>query len=69
MFPILYQLNDNNIILIIEKSLKYANIQMLKFLYCCVIKLIDNATLIYYMINSCEEGHINVVKYLYKNLG
>jgi len=68
--PILYQLNYNDIKLLIDNSFECVNIQMLKILHNYIVDLISHGELIEYMIYTCENGHLNghvgVVKYLHQ---
>ena len=54
-----------NIVELIEKAFSCQNINMLKL----ISKHIDKNTLIKYMKKSCENGYINVVKYLHREIG
>jgi len=65
--PVMYQLNNNNINLLIDESFKCINI--------CMIKHINNYVKIGYdllieQVNIfCWDGYFNVVKYLHKEIG
>jgi len=67
--PILYQLNHDDIKLLIKKSFEHVNIHMLKILHNYVVDLISHDNLIKYIISACGDGHINVVKYLHREIG
>jgi len=67
--PILYQLNNDDIKLLIKKSFEHVNIHMLKILHNYVVDLISHDNLIKYIMNACIDGHINVVKYLHREIG
>jgi len=71
--PIMYQLNDDDIHSLINEACKYININMINLINnyikincydLFVGKLEDHITYV-----ACEDGHINIIKYLHKNLG
>jgi len=64
--PILHQLNNNDINLLINEALKYMNINMMKHINYDKIDrdLITKQLLIFY-----KNGNINIVKYLHKEFG
>jgi len=62
--PVLYQLNYNDINLLITESLKYGNIYMMTLINNCI--KIDKKLLIKQIQSACNNGHCNVIKCLHK---